>query len=73
MINIRTDLKDTKMHYDCQFFVALRSGRHLVVSGVSWGLFAKTNIGRLTLHIETRQMNDDDHDDHDGIVTEDLF
>ena len=35
MINSQTDLKDTKMHYNCQFFVVVLSARHLVVSGVS--------------------------------------
>ena len=35
MINNRTDLKDTKMRYNCQFFVVVLSARHLVVSGVS--------------------------------------
>lgn len=72
MINNQTDLKDTKMHnYDCQFFVAVLSTRHLVVNGVSWGLFAKTSVGRPALRIETKQIND--NDDDDSIVTEDLL
>ena len=62
------------MHYNCQFFVVVLSARHLVVSGVSWRLFANTNVGRPAL----RQINDDDDDDDDdgdddGIVTEDLL
>ena len=70
MINNRTDLKETKMHYDCQFLVVVLGARHLVVSGVSWRLFANTNVGRPALRTETRQINDDDDD---GIVTEDLL